>query len=66
MLYRAFPLEDRARAAIGVLSVAVVAPATGPLIGGLLVDEASWRWIFLINGPIGAAALFLSVSWLRE
>ncbi len=66
MLYRAFPVEERARAAIGVLGVAVLAPAIGPLIGGILVDEASWRWIFYINGPIGAVAILLSMRWLRE
>jgi EmrB/QacA subfamily drug resistance transporter len=66
MLYRAFPLAERAKAAIAVLSVVVVAPAMGPLVGGLLVDQASWRWIFLINGPIGAVALVLSIRWLME
>ncbi len=66
MLYRAFSLEERAKAAIGVLSVAVVAPAIGPLLGGALVDFASWHWIFLINGPVGAVAIALSMLWLRE
>jgi EmrB/QacA subfamily drug resistance transporter len=66
MLYRAFSLEERAKAAIGVLSVAVVAPAVGPLLGGALVDFASWHWIFLINGPVGAVAIALSMLWLRE
>jgi EmrB/QacA subfamily drug resistance transporter len=66
MLYRAFPMEERAKAAIGVLSVAVIAPAIGPMLGGILVDAASWHWIFLINGPIGAVAIFLSVTWLDE
>ena len=66
MLYRAFPVEERAKAAIGVLGVAVLAPAIGPLLGGILVDEASWRWIFFINGPIGAVAFVLSWRWLRE
>ena len=65
MLYRAFPVEERAKAAIGVLGVAVLAPAIGPLLGGILVDEASWRWIFFINGPIGAVAFVLSWRWLR-
>ncbi|HSL74428.1 MAG TPA: MDR family MFS transporter [Ilumatobacteraceae bacterium] len=66
MLYRAFPMEERAKAAIGVLSVAVIAPAIGPLLGGILVDTVSWHWIFLINGPIGAVAIALSASWLTE
>jgi EmrB/QacA subfamily drug resistance transporter len=66
MLYRAFPMEERAKAAIGVLSVTVIAPAIGPVLGGILVDTTSWRWIFLINGPIGLLAIVLSVLWIRE
>ena len=66
MLYRAFPMHQRATAATAVLSVAVVAPALGPLVGGILVDQASWRWIFYINLPIGAAAVLLAQLWLRE
>ena len=37
----------------------VVAPALGPTIGGLLIHSLSWRWLFLINVPIGAIALVL-------
>lgn len=66
MLYRAYSLEDRAKAAIGVLSVAVLAPAIGPMLGGIIVDTISWHWIFLINGPIGVVAVALAVVWLHE
>src|SRR3954465_13419810 len=55
------------RAAVVALGAAAggVAAAAGPPIGGLLV-EASWRWIFLINLPVGVAALWWASRVLRE
>ena len=42
------------------------AVAVGPLAGGILTSELSWRWIFLVNVPIGVAAVVVSVRQLRE
>jgi EmrB/QacA subfamily drug resistance transporter len=42
----------------------LLAPITGPVIGGALVGAASWRWIFFVNLPIGALALLLAVKVL--
>ncbi len=46
---------------MGVLGVPMlVAPILGPILGGWLVDDASWRWIFFINLPIGIVAFILA------
>lgn len=66
ILFRAYPLNERASAAAAVVGVAVIAPAIGPALGGLIVDNLSWRWIFYVNLPIGIAATVLGVLWLRE
>ena len=46
---------------MGILGVPMlVAPILGPILGGWLVDDVSWRWIFLINVPIGIVAIVLA------
>jgi EmrB/QacA subfamily drug resistance transporter len=43
-----------------------LAVASGPLLGGLITDSLSWRWIFFVNVPIGAFALALAVRKVNE
>ena len=51
------PPRDRGRYAALISSAFLSASILGPTVGGLIVDNASWRWIFYINLPIGAVAL---------
>ncbi|TXC68030.1 DHA2 family efflux MFS transporter permease subunit [Sphingomonas ginsenosidivorax] len=66
ILFRAFPEQERATASAIFSVPAAVAPALGPFLGGILIDAASWRWIFLINVPIGILGFGLGVLWLKE
>ncbi len=66
MLFRAFPPSERAKASAMLAIPAVVAPASGPVLGGYLVEYQSWHWIFLINVPIGLAGLLVAALVLRE
>ncbi|MGH9044271.1 MAG: MDR family MFS transporter [Acidimicrobiales bacterium] len=66
MLYRAYPPEERVNIARLITRVMVLAPATAPVIGGLLVTYASWRWIFTINVPVGAFAVIFGLLFLGE
>jgi EmrB/QacA subfamily drug resistance transporter len=66
LVFRAFPLSERAEASRKIITVVVIAPTVGPIIAGILLEFTSWRWIFFINGPIGALAIILAILWLRE
>ncbi|MBK5331436.1 MAG: DHA2 family efflux MFS transporter permease subunit [Ilumatobacteraceae bacterium] len=66
MLFRAFPPAERARAATLIMVPTLVAPALGPVLGGLIVTNISWRWIFLVNVPIGMVALWFGWRFLQE
>src|SRR5437867_5728344 len=60
IMLEAFPPERRGKAmgfwAVGI----VVAPILGPVLGGWLTDNYSWRWIFYINIPVGVASLVMT------
>jgi EmrB/QacA subfamily drug resistance transporter len=43
---------------------AMLAPILGPTIGGLIVDNISWRWIFYVNVPIGVIAVLMALRFL--
>jgi EmrB/QacA subfamily drug resistance transporter len=64
MLYRAFGPEQRARVARTLMIPILVAPGTAPILGGLLTQSLSWRWVFLVNIPIGLATLAFSYLFL--
>jgi len=66
MLYRAFPPEERARASTVLVVPTVIAPALGPIIGGLLIEHLTWHWIFLVNIPIGILGFMFGLAYLEE
>jgi EmrB/QacA subfamily drug resistance transporter len=66
LLLPEFPPERRG-AAVGLWgAAAALAAASGPPLGGLLVEVADWRWIFLVNIPLGALVLAAGRRGLRE
>jgi EmrB/QacA subfamily drug resistance transporter len=66
LLLPEFPLEQRATATALWGATGAVAAATGPSLGGVLVDATSWRWVFFVNLAIGLPALVPARRLLRE
>ena len=66
ILLESFPPEKRGQAmAFWALGI-VVAPMLGPVAGGWLTDNYSWRWVFYINVPIGVIAMILTQLFIFD
>src|SRR5579875_3703631 len=66
MLFRVFPPAERVRASSILVVPTALAPAIGPVLGGLLVTDVSWRWVFYVNLPIGVAAFLFGLLFVPE
>jgi EmrB/QacA subfamily drug resistance transporter len=58
------PPRQRGRYQGYIQGVFVAASVAGPLLGGIFVDQLSWRWVFYVNVPVGAAALAMLGAYL--
>ncbi|CAG6391337.1 MFS transporter [Streptomyces cocklensis] len=66
LISNAFPLEKRG-AAIGIWgAITGLGVAAGPVLGGLIIQDIAWQWIFWINVPVGLAVMVLCMVMLRD
>ena len=66
MFFTVFPLGERVRASAILIVPTALAPAVGPIIGGLFVTYVSWRWVFYVNVPIGVCAVVFGLFFLAD
>lgn len=64
ILFQTFPREEQAQAQGFFGAIVIAGPVLGPTLGGTIVTNIGWRWIFFINLPIGIAAVLLCISAL--
>ncbi len=58
-----FPPAMRGRGLALIAVIALAASGLGPVLGGVLVELASWEWIFIINVPLGIVGVLLALRW---
>jgi DHA2 family multidrug resistance protein len=65
ILFETFAPKERSTAA-GIFSLGIIiGPSVGPVLGGYIIDNLSWQWIFYVNIPIGLLAAFLSYIYFK-
>ena len=66
MLYRAYGPDQRARVSRTLILPILVGAGAAPVLGGVLTQALSWRWVFLINVPVGIVVLVFAYLCLPE
>jgi DHA2 family multidrug resistance protein len=66
ILRQTFPPKEQGMAMALFGMAVMIGPAIGPTLGGYIVDHFSWPWIFYINLPVGALALFMVTNFVHE
>ena len=64
ILFETFPREEQALAQGFFGAIVIAGPAIGPTLGGYIVTNLNWRWIFFVNVPVGIGALLLCLAFL--
>jgi MFS transporter, DHA2 family, multidrug resistance protein len=66
IILEAWPKEEKSMG-MAIFGIGVmIGPSIGPILGGYIVDNFSWQWIFYINIPIGIAAALLVSTFIKE
>ncbi len=66
ILRQTFPAKEQGMAMAMFAMVIMVGPAVGPTLGGYIVDNYSWPWIFYINLPIGVVGTVMTLRFVHE
>lgn len=66
ILRQTFPREEQGMAMAMFAMVIMVGPAIGPVLGGWIVDDYHWPWIFYINLPVGVLGIFMTLRNVHE
>lgn len=66
LTFNLFQGDRRARISTIIMSVALIAPALSPTLGGAIVDAFSWQWIFFSNVPFSLLTAGLAAAWIRN
>ncbi|GAB1439875.1 MDR family MFS transporter [Providencia sp.] len=66
LVFALFPNNERQRISTLIMSVALIAPAFSPAIGGVIIDALSWHWIFYANLPLSLLTALLAWIWIKR
>nr|WP_270049316.1 MFS transporter [Ignatzschineria rhizosphaerae] len=66
IVFAEFPKTERSKISTMIMVIALIAPAFSPSLGGIILDYASWQWIYFSNIPLALITSFLAWAWIKN